>query len=114
MSDSDWVILLCLFLFILNILDVVSTQISIAEGVGVEANKFTIFLWKTIGFSSTLVLKLGLPIGLFVWNQFVLYEVKARQPSAILVAHIVVFGCLVIEISVYLAVVLNNLAILFT
>lgn len=114
MSDSDWVILLCLFLITLNILDVVSTQIGISTGIGVEANIFTIFLWKNIGFSPTLVLKLGLPIGLLGWNQFVLYEVKARQPSAIHAAHIVVFGCLIIEIFVYLAVVLNNLTILFS
>ena len=114
MKDSGWVFLFCFILLALNILDVVSTQICMASGVGAEANRVTLFLWSTIGFSSTLVLKLGLPIGLLGWNQFVLHVVKVRQPSAIRVAHIIVFGTLIIGISVYLAVVLNNFAILYT
>jgi hypothetical protein len=114
MKDTNWVILFCFFLLALNILDVVSTQICMAKGVGVEANRVILLLWSTIGFSSTLVLKLGLPIGLFGWNQLVLHIVKVRQPSAIHVAHIIVFGSLIIAIFLYLAVDLNNLAILYT
>lgn len=85
-------------IFSLNCIDVLATVFWMNIGVGHEANPYALYLWNTIGFSATTLIKLFYPFGLLFLAKITLKfsgkhsGIRDQAKTNIFVASIMIFN----------------------